>query len=290
MIRFNNEWKDYRVLRTGDGDKLEEYSDGLKFLRPDPQIIWKATPSFDVAREADAVFCRNSDGGTGSWLFQKKVPDEFFAHWRNFIFSLKLMGFKHTGIFPEQAYNWVKIIDTIKGANRPISVLNLFAYTGGATVAAASAGATVCHVDAAKSMCDRAKRNLEISGFINPKVRFIVDDCQKFVEREINRNHKYDAIIMDPPSFGRGPNGEIWRIFEQIYGLIERTKSLLSENPLFYLVNSYTTGLQPTAMKVVLEKLFYDVDHSIDSYEIGINTEEKGIVLPCGASAFMIFK
>ncbi len=289
MIRFNEEWNDFKVIRTGDGYKLEEYSNGLRFLRPDPQVIWKATPAFSYLLDADAVYSRNSEGG-GSWLYNKSIPDEFFVSWRNLKFSLKLMDFKHTGIFPEQAYNWARIIELIAGTNRKIKILNLFAYTGGATLAGISSGADVTHVDAAKSMCDRAKRNIEISSLSTSSVRFIVDDCLKFVEREIKREKKYDAIIMDPPSYGRGPNGEVWRIGEQIYKLVERTKLLLSDNPLFYLINSYTTGLQPTSMEVILEKVFLDSNHTIDSYEIGINTKEKGVVLPCGASAFMVFK
>lgn len=289
MIRFNEEWDDYKVLRTGDGYKLEEYSGGLRFLRPDPQVIWKATPGFSLRLDADAVYSRNNEG-LGSWALNKSIPSEFFVNWRNLRFSLKLMDFKHTGVFPEQAYNWAKIIDLINQSKEKIKVLNLFAYTGGATLAALSAGAEVTHVDAAKSMCERAKRNIELSYLPTSSVRFIVDDCLKFVEREIKRGKKYDAIIMDPPSYGRGPNGEIWRIGEQIYTLVEKTKILLCESPLFYLINSYTTGLQPTAMANILEKLFSESSHTIESYEIGINTNEKGVVLPCGASALMVFK
>lgn len=290
MIRFNNEWNDYEIIRTGDGYKLEKYSHEYKFLRPDPQVIWKAVPNFDFQRECDAFYSRNNDGG-GRWTSNNQIPEEFFVHWRQLTFSLRLMGFKHTGIFPEQAYNWARIIETIKKSqNKNISVLNLFAYTGGATAACILAGASVCHVDAAKSMCERAKRNLIVSGLGLNNVRFIVDDCIKFVEREENRGKKYDAIIMDPPSFGRGPKGETWKVTEQIYELVEKTKKLLSKKPLFFLINSYTTGLQPTSMKVILDKVYSDVPHECEAYELGIQTNEKEVVLPCGASAFMVFK
>lgn len=289
MININNEWSDYKILRSGDGYKLEEFSNKYKFLRPDPQVIWKADPEFDFQNDCDAFYSRNNEGG-GKWTANKIIPDEFFVHWRDLTFSLKLMGFKHTGIFPEQAYNWARIIEIIKKNSNNPSVLNLFAYTGGATAACIQAGASVCHVDAAKSMCERAKRNLELSGLNGKKVRFIVDDCIKFVDREANRGKKYDAIIMDPPSFGRGPRGEVWRVTEQIYELVEKTKRLLSSSPMFYLINSYTTGLQPSSMKVIVDKIFRDIPHNCEAYEIGIETKEKEVVLPCGASAFMVFE
>ncbi|MBO7177590.1 MAG: class I SAM-dependent methyltransferase, partial [Clostridia bacterium] len=199
------------------------------------------------------------------------------------------MGFKHTGVFPEQAYNWGKMQELIKGANREIKVLNLFAYTGGATIACASAGAKVTHVDAAKAMCERAGVNARISGLKDKPIRYIVDDCFKFVEREIRRGNKYDAIIMDPPSYGRGPRGEMWKIENKLYELVELTSKVLSDEPLFYLINSYTTGLQPSVMSNVLELVFGNTEHICNSYEIGLPTEQKNIILPCGASAMLEF-
>ena len=235
-----------------------------------------------------AVYERSSTGG-GEWIKLKPIPEEFNIHWRELKFSLKLMGFKHTGVFPEQAYNWGKMQELIKGANREIKVLNLFAYTGGATIACASAGAKVTHVDAAKAMCERAGVNARISGLKDKPIRYIVDDCFKFVEREIRRGNKYDAIIMDPPSYGRGPRGEMWKIENKLFELVELTSKVLSDDPLFYLINSYTTGLQPSVMSNVLELVFGNQPHFCNSYEIGLPTEQKNIILPCGASAMLEF-
>ena len=235
-----------------------------------------------------AVYERSSTGG-GEWIKLKPIPDEFNVNWRELKFSLKLMGFKHTGVFPEQAYNWGKMQELIRGADREIKVLNLFAYTGGATIACASAGAKVTHVDAAKAMCERAGVNARISGLKDKPIRYIVDDCFKFVEREIRRGNKYDAIIMDPPSYGRGPRGEMWKIENKLFELVELTSKVLSDNPLFYLINSYTTGLQPSVMSNVLELVFGNVPHFCNSYEIGLPTEQKNIILPCGASAMLEF-
>ncbi len=287
-MNYSKEWKDYRVIATGDGYKLEDFGSVI-LLRPDPQIIWKAPFDLTKYEGLNAIYERSSSGG-GEWRMLKRTPAEFNVNWRNLKFSLKLMGFKHTGVFPEQAYNWGRMIDLIKAEQREIKVLNLFAYTGGATIAVASAGAKVCHVDAAKAMCERAGKNAEISGLSKKPIRYIVDDCVKFVEREIRRGNKYDAIIMDPPSFGRGPRGEKWKLEEKIFELIELTKNVLSDNPLFYLVNSYTTGLQPTVMSNILELNFGDIDHKIEAYELGLPTEQNGIILPCGTSAFMTFK
>lgn len=285
-MKINSEWTNYRLLATGKGEKLECF-DKYTLLRPDPQVIWESPYKLDNYSDLTAVYSRSSNGG-GSWQFIKKVPDTFNVNWRDLKFELKLMGFKHIGIFPEQAVNWARMIDTIKEANRPISVLNLFAYTGGATVACLSAGAKVCHVDAAKSMCEMAKKNVQINKIEMTNARFIVDDCLKFVEREIRRGHTYDAIIMDPPSYGRGPNGEMWKIEDSIFDLVKTTKQIISENPLFYLINSYTTGLQPTVMKNILDINFAQKSHKIDADEIGILGED-GITLPCGCSAYMTF-
>lgn len=286
-MRYNDEWKDYKVIATGGGYKLEDFG-GIVLLRPDPQIIWKESTDMRAYKGLNAVYERSSSGG-GEWITYKKVPEEFFVNWRGLKFSLKLMGFKHTGVFPEQAYNWARIIEIISGANRPVSVLNLFAYTGGATLAAASAGAKVTHVDAAKAMCERAGKNAALSGLRDKPIRYIVEDCVKFVEREIRRGVKYDAVIMDPPSYGRGPKGEMWKLEDKIYELVELTKNVMSDQPLFYLINSYTTGLQPTVMKNILEIIFGGLAHESDAYEIGLPTGEKNIILPCGAAAFMKF-
>ena len=286
-MNYTKEWKDYKVIATGGGYKLEDFG-GIILLRPDPQIIWNAPFDMRAYKGLHAVYERSSTGG-GEWIKLTPIPDEFNIHWRDLKFSLKLMGFKHTGVFPEQAYNWGKMQELIKGANREIKVLNLFVYTGGATIACASAGSKVTHVDAAKAMCERAGVNARISGLKDKPIRYIVDDCFKFVEREIRRGNKYDAIIMDPPSYGRGPRGEMWKIENKLYELVELTSKVLSDEPLFYLINSYTTGLQPSVMSNVLELVFGNTEHICNSYEIGLPTEQKNIILPCGASAMLEF-
>ena len=276
------DWKDYSVIATSDGYKLERWGK-IVLLRPDPQVIWKSRTDLD-AYSMHAKYHRSSSGG-GKWQIKKKMPEEWVISYKNLRFKIKPMGFKHTGLFPEQAVNWDMMSDLIKNANRPISVLNLFAYTGGATVACASAGASVCHVDSAKAMVERAKENVNLSG-VNPlNVRYIIDDCKKFVQREIKRGKKYDAIIMDPPSYGRGPNGEMWKLEAELYPLVELCEKVLSDNPLFFLINSYTTGLQPQVMKNILESVIR-VRHGgiTEAYEVGLNTEEEGIILPCGNS------
>lgn len=283
-MKVNGEWTDYEILATGDGEKLERWGN-VRLIRPDPQIIWRAEKPLSKM-DADAVYERSATGG-GHWTFRRRVPDEFIVGWRNLRFKLKLMGFKHTGLFPEQAVNWARMIELIEHAERPVSVLNLFAYTGGATVACLSAGAAVTHVDSAKAMVERAGENIRLSGLTGAPCRYIIDDCFKFVEREIKRGKKYDAVIMDPPSFGRGPNGETWKIEEQVFDLVARTGLLLSDNPLFYLVNSYTTGLQAGVMANILTRAL-GKGGVVDADEIGLPTDE-GIVLPAGASAFMVF-
>lgn len=278
-------WKDYRVLATGDGYKLEDFG-GIILLRPDPQIIWRATTDMRAYKGLHAVYERSSSGG-GEWNILRPVPEEFSVSWRTLKFSLKLMGFKHTGVFPEQAYNWAKMIDMISGAGRPINVLNLFAYTGGATLAAASAGASVCHVDAAKAMCERAGKNAKLSGLGGANIRYIVDDCFKFVEKELRRGKRYDAVIMDPPSYGRGPRGETWKLEDKIFDLVELTKGVLSDSPLFYMINSYTTGLQPTVMKNILELALGGA--TAEAYELGLPTADSRVTLPCGTTALIKF-
>ena len=283
-MKFNNEWKDYEIIETGSGEKLEKWG-RITLLRPDPQIIWKNQIS---EKKADAHYLRSSTGG-GKWKNLKSIPEEWQVAWRSLKFMIKPMGFKHTGLFPEQAVNWATMIDLIKAAGRPISVLNLFAYTGGATVACASAGASVTHVDSAKNMVQRCKENAKISGLENAPIRYIVDDCIKFVEREIRRGKKYDAIIMDPPSYGRGTNGEVWSLEENIFDFVNLCEKVLSDKPLFVLLNSYTTGLGATAMENVLKLALGRKKGEYSSYEVGLKTKED-IILPCGNSAIYIEK
>lgn len=279
-MKLNNEWKDYEIIATGDGEKLERWKD-VVLLRPDPQVIWHASKPLHLVQKPAARYIRSSSGG-GHWEFDRRLPDSWKVTWRNLTFAVRPMNFKHTGLFPEQAANWATMIDLIKSANRPISVLNLFAYTGGATVACLSAGASVCHVDAAKNMVEMAKENVALSGLSDRPVRYIVDDCRKFVKREINRGHKYDAIILDPPSFGRGASGEEWKIERDIYDFLKLCAGVLSDNPLFVLLNSYTTGLQPAVLSNLL-RLTIPHDGNFTAYEVCLPTDEN-IVLPCGAS------
>ena len=284
-MRIAPDWKQYKVIATGDGEKLEKWGD-ITLLRPDPQVIWHAKTPLASFKGVDAVYERSRTGG-GMWKYNSNVPSEFTISWRDLTFSLKLMGFKHTGLFPEQAVNWDRMMKLISGAGREISVLNLFGYTGAASVACLKAGAKVCHVDSAKAMVERAGENVRLSGLDNSGMRYIIDDCFKFCQREIRRGKKYDAIILDPPSFGRGPNGEKWKIEEGISELCELVAKLLSDNPLFVCLNSYTTGLQPTVMANIL-KLTLPQNAIIDADEIGLATEE-GLVLPQGCTAFATF-
>lgn len=284
-MKVNNEWKDFEVIATGGGEKLERWGN-ITLLRPDPQVIWPAKFDLKNFKGLNAHYIRENTGG-GHWEKLKYFPEQWQVGWRNLKFSIKPMGFKHTGLFPEQAVNWAKMIDLIKNSKREIKVLNLFAYTGGATVACASAGASVTHVDAAKNMVERAKENLNLSGLSNAHIRFIVDDCKKFVEREIRRGNKYDAIIMDPPSYGRGPSGEVWKIEDSIFEFVSICCQVLNDNPLFVLINSYTTGLQPTVMRNILKlncDKFNEKFNNLEAYEVGLPTDEN-IILPCGASA-----
>lgn len=284
-MRATKDWKDYKVIATGDGEKLENWN-GVILLRPDPQVIWHSKTRLNKYKGLNAWYHRSETGG-GAWQFLKDTPDEWVVSYKNLKFSLKTMGFKHTGLFPEQAYNWDRMIELIKNSKREINVLNLFGYTGGATVACASAGASVCHVDAAKNMVDRCKENIRLSGLENAKVRYIVDDCTKFVQREIKRGHKYDAIIMDPPSYGRGANGEVWKLEDNLFDFVSLCKEVLSENPLFVLINSYTTGLGATVLENILKLTLSDFKGNVEAYELCLPTEE-GINLPCGTSGMFI--
>lgn len=280
-------WQDYQILATGNGEKLEKWGN-VYLLRPDPQIIWKSNKPLKNFKGLHAHYERSSDGG-GKWLKNLPFPEEWCVSYKKLTFKVKPMGFKHTGLFPEQAVNWETMMQTITKANRPIKVLNLFGYTGGATVACAAAGASVCHVDAAKNMVERCKENIKLSGLEKAEVRYIVDDCRKFVQREIKRGKTYDAIIMDPPSYGRGANGEVWKLEESLYDFVELTKQVLSEKPLFVLINSYTTGLGATVLSNILYKVFGKQGEAFAD-EIGLPTQEENIVLPCGTSAWYMFK
>lgn len=285
-MKINNEWKDYQIYATGDGEKLERWKD-VVLLRPDPQAIWHATTPLERVKKPDARYLRSSTGG-GHWEFAKKLPESWVVSWRNLNFSVRPMNFKHTGLFPEQAANWATMIDLIQNAHRPISVLNLFAYTGGATAACLSAGASVCHVDAAKNMVEVAKQNVALSNLADKPVRYIVDDCRKFVLREIKRGHKYDGIVLDPPSFGRGASGEEWKLERDICDFLSLCAQVLSDNPLFVLLNSYTTGLQPAVLSNLLKRTI-PCEGEISAYEVCLPTDE-GIVLPCGASGLFVGK
>ena len=277
-----DKWKDYEVLDTSDGEKLERW--GKYYLvRPDPQVIW-FTPKEDRRwLDFDARYARSNSGG-GQWS-RNRLPERWQIRYRELTFNVKPMNFKHTGVFPEQAANWDFIDARIRSAGRPISVLNLFAYTGGATLAAAAAGASVCHVDAAKGMVAWAKENAASSGLGEAPIRWIVDDCAKFVEREIKRGRRYDAVIMDPPSYGRGPSGEIWKLEKDLYPFIKLVAGVLSDDPLFFLINSYTTGLAPSVLtcllKTVIEPRF---GGHTESDELGLPVTDSGLVLPCGAT------
>ncbi len=274
-------FKEYKILDMANGEKIESWN-GVLLERPDPQIIWNEKSNPKLWGEVDAAYHRSSSGG-GAWEKKKNIPDSWQIHYKELTFNLKLMGFKHTGLFPEQSINWDYMIEKIKGSNRKIKVLNLFAYTGGATVAAAYAGADVVHVDSSRGMVDWAKENIKSSNLEDRYVRFIVDDCIKFVQREIRRGNKYDAIIMDPPSFGRGANKEVWRVEDNLYELVELCKQVLSDDPLFFLINSYTTGISSEVLKNILElTINKKYKGTITNGEIGIPMENSELVLPCG--------
>ena len=280
----NDAWEDYTLLDASSGERLERWGKYI-LIRPDPQVIWHTERKNPLWRKADAVYKRSRSGG-GAWTVCN-VPESWNISYGSLTFQLRPMGFKHTGLFPEQAANWdwfSDIIGKAAAAGRRPAVLNLFAYTGGATAAAAAAGASVCHVDAARGMVQAAKENLYLSGLGEAPVRYIVDDCKKFVEREIRRGRKYDGIIMDPPSYGRGPGGEIWKIEDCVCELIALAASLLSDRPLFFLVNSYTTGLSPAAMGYMVMLAMKNTGQ-IETGELGLRVEETGLLLPAGASA-----
>ncbi len=276
-----NQWKDYEVIDCSGKEKLERWGDYI-LVRPDPQVIWDTPKTLPGWKKRHGHYHRSAKGG-GEWEFFD-LPQQWDIHYDNLTFHLKPFSFKHTGLFPEQAVNWDWFGDKIRQASRPVKVLNLFAYTGGATLAAAAAGASVTHVDASKGMVTWAKENAIASNLGDAPIRWIVDDCVKFVEREIRRGNHYDAIIMDPPSYGRGPKGEIWKIEDKIYPLVKLCAQLLSKEPLFFLINSYTTGLQPAVLAYMLGSALAAFKGHIDAQEIGLPVSSNGLTLPCGAS------
>lgn len=283
------DWTSYTVIATGEGYKLEKWGKVI-LLRPDPQVIWKSSVDMNSYKGLNAKYIRSESGG-GKWLIKSNMPQEWTIDYKDLTFKIKPMGFKHTGLFPEQAVNWDLMRELIEGSKREITVLNLFAYTGGATVACAKSGAKVTHVDSSKGMVERAGENVRLSKVQDGKVRYIIDDCKKFVEREIRRGRKYDAVIMDPPSYGRGPNGEMWKLETELYPLVELCEKVLSDNPLFFLINSYTTGLQPQVIKNILQKTIANKwGGQVSAYEVGLNTLETGVILPCGNSGIWINK
>lgn len=280
-MRLSNEWKDYECLDAGNGEKLERWGNVI-FRRPEPQAMWIVNYD-DSWKKVDGFYHRSEKGG-GYWDFKSKLPDYWTIDYKDLTFKVSPTNFKHTGLFPEQATNWDFMMDKIRECNRPIKVLNLFAYTGGATMACSKAGATeAVHVDAAKGMIDWAKENMKLCNLEDNKIRFIVDDCLKFVEREARRGNKYDAIIMDPPSYGRGPNGEVWKFEHNLYNLINACMGILSDKPLFFLINAYTTGISSTVLfnilKTSLEPIYGGVT---DAGEVGLPITRNSLVLPCG--------
>ncbi|MFR9090695.1 class I SAM-dependent methyltransferase [Ruminococcus bicirculans (ex Wegman et al. 2014)] len=283
-MRIAENWKDYKIIDTSSGDKLESWG-GKVLVRPDPQIIWKSPKRSDIWTKADGIYHRSSKGG-GEWEYRKRLPESWNIGYKNLKFIIRPTGFKHTGLFPEQAVNWDFMADKIRNADREIKVLNLFAYTGGATLACAEAGASVSHVDASKGMVQWARENATVSGLSDKPIRWLVDDCEKFVQREIRRGKTYDAIVMDPPSYGRGPGGEIWKLEDCIYDLVKTCSGVLSDEPLFFLLNSYTTGLSPSVMAYILrDVLGTKFGGNVTADEIGLPVEATGGVLPCGSTA-----
>lgn len=278
------DWNDYELLDASDGERLERWGEVI-LIRPDPQIIWKTAREHPMWKRAHARYLRSNTGG-GRWEEYRTVPGMWKIKYRELTFQLKTMGFKHTGIFPEQAVNWDFVMKKIREANRPVKVLNLFGYTGAATLACASAGAEVCHVDASKGMVAWARENAAASGLSDKPVRWLVDDCVKFVQREQRRGSTYDGIIMDPPSYGRGPGGEVWKLEEQLYPLVQLCVPLLSKDALFFVLNSYTTGLSPSVMAYLLGTLLQtQFGGSVSADEIGLPVTQSGLVLPCGNTA-----
>lgn len=279
-MKLANSWEDYEIIDASNGMKLERWSN-VVLLRPDPQIIWDNGDLKEKYNNINAVYYRSNKGG-GHWENLKKTPSNWQVKYNGLTFNIKQMGFKHTGLFPEQAVNWDFMMNKIKNSKKEVSVLNLFAYTGGATVACLKAGASVVHVDSSRGMVDWAKENVNASGLQDKSVRYLVDDVVKFVKREIRRGHKYDAIVMDPPSYGRGVNGEVWDIEKNLFNLVELCKEILVDEPLFFIINSYTTGLSKEVFTNILKIVFNDKNGKIYSEEIGLPIKNSNLVLPCG--------
>ncbi len=283
-MRVSSNWVDYELIDASCGERLERWGD-IILIRPDPQIIWNTKRVNPLWKQAHAKYHRSNSGG-GQWQVFKKIPQQWSLKYGDLVFNVKPMGFKHTGIFPEQATNWDFAHDIIKSSDRQLNVLNLFGYTGCATLACLQAGAKVCHVDASKGMVQWAKENAVSSGLADKPVRWLVDDCMKFVAREQRRGNKYDGIIMDPPSYGRGPGGEVWKLEEQLYSFLELCSTILSDDARFFILNSYTTGLPPSVMEymlsVIIKKRF---GGSVSSSEIGLPVTDSNLVLPCGSTA-----
>ncbi len=281
MIKVSDKWEDYKLLDSGNGEKLENWQ-GILVRRPDPQAMWSVM-DYSKWDNVNALYERSDTGG-GSWQYLKNIPSSWTVSYKHLTFKIALTNFKHTGLFPEQAVNWDFMIDKIKNSHRPIKVLNLFAYTGGATMACSSAGAEVTQVDASKGMTEWAKENMALSHLENNKIRFIVDDCLKFVEREARRGNKYDAIVMDPPSFGRGPKKEVWKFEDSLYLLINACLEILSDKPLFFLINAYTTGISSIVLNNVLKTTILKKypEGKVDSGEIALPIERDNMLLPCG--------
>ena len=283
-MRTADRFVDYELLDASGGERLERWGD-IILIRPDPQIIWNTEKKDKRWRNAHARYIRSSQGG-GKWQVYKNLPDRWNIKYGNLSFNVRTMGFKHTGVFPEQAVNWDFAADIIRSADRQLSVLNLFGYTGCATLSALDAGAKVCHVDASKGMVQWARDNAQESGLADKPVRWLVDDCIKFVNRELRRGNRYDGIIMDPPSYGRGPGGEVWKLEEQIYSFVELCAQLLSEDAWFFILNSYTAGLSPSVMKYILSSVIVPkMGGRVTCDEIGLPVSNSGLVLPCGSTA-----
>ncbi len=281
-MKISNEWKDYICLDAGDGEKLESWN-GIILRRPDPQAIWKVEKN-NMWKNVDGHYHRSTTGG-GSWEYKKNIKESWTVSYKDLVFKIAPTPFKHTGLFPEQAINWDYMIDKIRKSNRDVKVLNLFAYTGGATMACSYAGAEeVVHVDSSKGMIEWAKENMRLSNLENNHIRFIQDDCLKFVERERRRGRKYDCIIMDPPSYGRGPNGEVWKFEDSVYKLIDACMDILSDDPLFFTVNSYTTGISPIVLDNILTTTILKKypNGVVEAGEVGLPIKRDNLILPCG--------
>lgn len=286
-MRYTKDWQDYTLLDCSDGERLERWG-GIVLIRPDPQVIWQTPKTHPLWQQANARYNRSKTGG-GSWEVYSSLPADWSIRYRDLTFRVKTMGFKHTGLFPEQAVNWDAVTKLIQESKRPLRVLNLFAYTGGATIACLKAGASVVHVDASRGMVQWAKENAKASGVEDRPVRWIVDDCIKFVQREIRRGNRYDIIIMDPPSYGRGPGGEVWKLEDEVYAFVALCEQVLSSDAKLMLINSYTTGLSPSVMQYILQAVVQPKHGgAVTSDEIGLPVAGTDRVLPCGASAFWL--